>query len=185
MLARAQDQAGRVARIVEDLRAFSDQERQVPGQRFALARTVDAALSLYEDRLRASGITLTRRVEERLPEAQGDPVQIQQVVAHLVENAINAMGDGGRLDVQVGTVDGDALRLRIADTGRGIPAPIRDRIFDPFFTTKPHGLGLGLSICSTIVSVHGGQLGLANNVGGGAKASFTMPVRPVIMAAAK
>ncbi len=177
MLTRAQDQASRVSRIVEDLRAFADQERQVPGQRFALARTVDAALSLYEDRLRASGITLTRRVDEPLPEAQGDPVQIQQVVAHLVENAINAMENGGNLEVQVGTVDGDALRLRISDTGRGIPAPLRERIFDPFFTTKEREgqVGLGLALSHSIVEAHHGRIVVESEEGMGAAFTVLLP----------
>jgi signal transduction histidine kinase len=177
MLARAQEQAARVTRVVEDLRAFADQERSAPGQRFALARTVDAALSLYEDRLRANGITLTRRIEEPLPEAQGDPVQIQQVVAHLVENAINAMADGGRLDVHLGTVDGDALRLRIADTGRGIPAPIRERIFDPFFTTKEQAgqVGLGLAVSHSIVEAHHGRIVVESEEGAGAAFTVLLP----------
>jgi two-component system NtrC family sensor kinase len=177
VVVRAQEQAGRVSRIVEDLRAFADQERQVPGQRFALARTVDAALSLYEDRLRASGITLVRKVDEPLPEAQGDPVQIQQVVAHLLENAINAMGDGGKLDVEVGTVDGDALRLRIADTGRGIPATLRERIFDPFFTTKEHEgqVGLGLALSHSIVEAHHGRIVVESEEGAGAAFTVLLP----------
>jgi signal transduction histidine kinase len=177
VVARAQEQAARVSRIVEDLRAFADQERQVPGQRFALARTVDAALSLYKDRLRASGITLVRKVDEPLPEAQGDPVQIQQVVAHLVENAINAMGVGGKLDVEVGTVDGDALRLRIADTGRGIPAPLRERIFDPFFTTKEHEgqVGLGLALSHSIVEAHHGRIVVESEEGSGAAFTVLLP----------
>ncbi len=177
MLSRAQEQAGRVARAVEDLRSFAEQERQVPGQRFSLPRTVDAALSLYEGRLRASGITLTRADEDPLPEAQGDPVQIQQVVAHLVENAINAMAAGGRLDVQLGTVDGDALRLRIADTGRGIPAPLRERIFDPFFTTKEHAgqVGLGLSVSHSIVEAHHGRIVVESEEGLGAAFTVLLP----------
>ena len=177
LIARAQEQAGRVARVVEDLRAFTDQERSAPGQRFELARTVDAALSLYEGRLRASGITLRRRIEERLPEAQGNPVQIQQVVAHLVENAINAMGSGGRLDVELGTVDGDALRLRIADTGHGIPAPIRERIFDPFFTTKDQAgqVGLGLAVSHSIVEAHHGRIVVESEEGAGATFTVLLP----------
>jgi signal transduction histidine kinase len=177
MIARAQEQAGRVSRIVEDLRSFADQERQISGQRFSLGRTVDAALSLYEDRIRAAGITLTRKIEERLPEAQGDPVQIQQVVAHLVENAINAMAGGGKLDVQLGTVDGDALRLRIADTGKGIPAPIRDRIFDPFFTTKDQAgrVGLGLSVSHSIVEAHHGRIVVESEEGMGAAITLLLP----------
>jgi signal transduction histidine kinase len=177
LIARAQEQAGRVARVVEDLRAFTDQERSTPGQRFELARTVDAALSLYEGRLRASGITLRRRIEERLPEAQGNPVQIQQVVAHLVENAINAMGSGGRLDVELATVDGDALRLRIADTGHGIPAPIRERIFDPFFTTKDQAgqVGLGLAVSHSIVEAHHGRIVVESEEGAGATFTVLLP----------
>jgi signal transduction histidine kinase len=177
MIARAQEQAGRVSRVVEDLRSFADQERQIPGQRFSLGRTVDAALSLYEARIRAAGITLTRRVEERLPEAQGDPVQIQQVVAHLVENAINAMSAGGTLDVQLGTVDGDALRLRISDTGKGIPAPIRERIFDPFFTTKDQAgqVGLGLSVSHSIVEAHHGRIVVESEEGLGAAVTVLLP----------
>jgi signal transduction histidine kinase len=178
MIVRAQEQAGRVSRVVEDLRSFSDQERQIPGQRFSLGRTVEAALSLYEDRIRAAGITLTRRMEERLPEAQGDPVQIQQVVAHLVENAINAMsGGGGKLEVQLGTVDGDALRLRIADTGRGIPATIRERIFDPFFTTKEQAgqVGLGLSVSHSIVEAHHGRIVVESEEGAGAAVTVLLP----------
>jgi two-component system, NtrC family, sensor kinase len=177
MIGRAQEQAGRVSRVVEDLRSFADQERQIPGQRFSLGRTVDAALSLYEARIRAAGITLTRKVEEQLPEAQGDPVQIQQVVAHLVENAINAMSAGGSLDVQLGTVDGDALRLRITDTGKGIPATIRDRIFDPFFTTKGQAgqVGLGLSVSHSIVEAHHGRIVVESEEGMGAAVTVLLP----------
>jgi two-component system, NtrC family, sensor kinase len=182
MIAGAQEQAARVSRVVEDLRSFADQERQIPGQRFSLGRTVDAALSLYEGRIRAAGITLTRRVDERLPEAQGDPIQIQQVVAHLVENAINAMSSGGKLDVQLGTVDGDALRLRIADTGQGIPATIRERIFDPFFTTKGQAgqVGLGLSVSHSIVEAHHGRIVVESEEGLGAAVTVLLPAATAV-----
>jgi two-component system, NtrC family, sensor kinase len=177
MIVRAQEQAGRVARVVEDLRSFSDQEQSVSGQRFSLGRAVNSALSLYEDRLRASGISLAKRIDEKLPDAQGDPVQIQQVVAHLVENAINAMPAGGRLDVSLGTVAGDALRLRIADTGRGIPPTIRERIFDPFFTTKGKAgqVGLGLSVSHSIVEAHHGRIVVESEEGTGAAVTVLLP----------
>ena len=177
MIASAQEQAGRVAKVVEDLRSFADHERQIAGQRFSLPRAVESALSLYEDRIRAAGIEVTRRVEEPVPEAQGDPVQIQQVVAHLLENAINAMSSGGKLDVQLGTVDGDALRLRIADTGKGIPASIRERIFDPFFTTKGQAgqVGLGLSLSHSIVEAHHGRIVVESEEGMGAAVTVLLP----------
>jgi signal transduction histidine kinase len=177
MIASAQDQASRVARVVEDLRSFADQERSGSGSRFSLRRTVNSALSLYEDRLRAAGIALDKRLEEPLPDAQGDAVQIQQVVAHLVENAINAMPGGGTLKVTLGTVDGDALRLQIADTGKGIPPAIRERIFDPFFTTKGQAgqVGLGLSVSHSIVEAHHGRILVESEEGAGAAITVLLP----------
>jgi signal transduction histidine kinase len=177
MIVRAQEQANRVARVVEDLRSFADQERVSQGQRFSLVRPVRAALDLYEDRLRASGIDVATRFEDTLPDAQGDPVQIQQVVAHLVENAINAMPKGGRLDVSVRSVDGDALRIRIADTGKGIPQTMKERIFDPFFTTKEQAgqVGLGLSVSHSIVEAHRGQIFVESEEGAGAAISVLLP----------
>ncbi len=177
MIANAQEQAARMSRVIEDLRSFADQERGEFGQRFSLDRAVSSALALYEDRLRASGIALERKVDEPLPDAQGDPVQIQQVVAHLVENAINAMPRGGRLEVSLGTVDGDALRLRIADTGPGIPEAIRDRVFDPFFTTKERNgqVGLGLSVSHSIVEAHHGRILVDSAEGAGAAVTVLLP----------
>jgi len=178
LIGRAQEQATRVARVVEDLRAFADQERTNQGQRFALLRPVQDALALYEDRFRASGIALRTRVDGPLPDAQGDPVQIQQVVAHLLENAMNAMPAGGVLEVSLGTVDGEALRLRVADTGRGIPATIRERIFDPFFTTKevPGRVGLGLSVSHSIVEAHHGKILVESEEGAGAAVTVLLPI---------
>jgi two-component system NtrC family sensor kinase len=177
MIARAQEQAGRVARVVEDLRSFADQERVISGQRFSLGRTVNSALSLYEERLRSSGIDLTKRIDEPLPDVQGDPVQMQQVVAHIVENAINAMPAGGKLEVSLGAVDGDALRLRVIDTGKGIPSSIRERIFDPFFTTKGQQgqVGLGLSVSHSIVEAHHGRIVVESEEGMGAAVTVLLP----------
>ncbi|HSD20278.1 MAG TPA: ATP-binding protein [Anaeromyxobacter sp.] len=177
LIAHAQEQATRVARVIEDLRSFADQERAAQGQRFSLVRPVRAALDLYEDRLRAAGIEVQARFEEPLPDTQGNPVQLQQVVAHLVENAMNAMPDGGRLEVSLGSIDGDALRLRIADTGKGIPSQLRERIFDPFFTTKDQAgrVGLGLSVSHSIVEAHRGKILVESEEGAGAAITVLLP----------
>jgi signal transduction histidine kinase len=177
MISRALEQASRVARVVEDLRSFADQERAASGNRFPLASPVRAALGLYEGRLRAAGIVLTLRLDPDLPDVQGDPVQIQQVVAHLVENAITAMPRGGELEVTVGSVEGDALRLRVSDTGKGIPQALRDRIFDPFFTTKdgPSRTGLGLSVSHSIVEAHHGRIVVESREGAGAAVTVLLP----------
>jgi two-component system, NtrC family, sensor kinase len=181
MVAAAQEQAARVTRVVEELRTFADQERTTGGIRFPLERPVHAALALFEDRFRSAGIRLTTRIDRALPEAQGDPVQIQQVVSHLLDNAVNAMPGGGALEVSVGSVGGDALRLRIADTGKGIPAPLRERIFDPFFTTKedPGRIGLGLSVSHSIVEAHHGKIVVDSAEGTGAAVTVLLPAAAV------
>ncbi len=177
LIANAQEQAARVARVIEDLRSFADQERSAQGQRFSLVRPVRAALDLYEDRLRAAGIAVRARFDEPLPDAQGDVVQLQQVVAHLVENAINAMPRGGTLEVSLGSIDGEAIRLRVADTGKGIPAGLRERIFDPFFTTKDQAgrVGLGLSVSHSIVEAHRGKILVESEEGAGAAVTVLLP----------
>jgi len=177
MILAAQEQASRVTRVVEELRSFADQERTIHGQPFPLRRPVQDALSLYEGRFRAAGIRVTTRFDEPLPDAQGDAVQIQQVVAHLLDNAINAMPAGGALEVTVSSIAGDALRLRIADTGKGIPITIRERIFDPFFTTKddPERIGLGLSVSHSIVEAHHGRIVVDSAEGVGAAVTVLLP----------
>src|SRR5581483_10037729 len=141
-----QEQARRVSTIVGNLRAFADQERTHPGRRFPLHSSVLAALDLYEEQMRTHGIALSTDIKRC--EAQGDPAQIQEAIAHIVQNAISAMPSGGTLKVTLGDVNGDALKLSVSDSGKGIPEGMRDRIFDPFFTTKDGAgaVGLGLSI---------------------------------------
>jgi signal transduction histidine kinase len=170
-----QEQALRVSKIVSNLRAFADQERADSGRRFPLHSSVLAALDLYEDQMRASGIQLTTEI--KCCEAQGDPAQIQQAVAHIVQNAIAAMPQGGTLKVSLSDVNGDALKLSVSDTGKGIPKDMRDRIFDPFFTTKeqPTGVGLGLSISHSIVEAHHGKLLVDSPEGSGATFTIVLP----------
>ena len=170
-----QEQALRVSNIVSNLRAFADQERADPGRRFPLHSSVLAALDLYEDQMRASGIQLTTEIKSC--EAQGDPAQIQQAVAHIVQNAIAAMPQGGKLKVSLSDVNGDALKLSVSDTGKGIPKEMRDRIFDPFFTTKeePTRVGLGLSISHSIVEAHHGKLLVDSAEGSGATFTIVLP----------
>ena len=87
------------------------------------------------------------------------------------------MPEGGTLKVSLSDVDGDALKLSVSDTGKGIPKSMRDRIFDPFFTTKdaPSGVGLGLSISHSIVEAHHGKLLVDSAEGSGATFTIVLP----------
>ena len=172
-----QEQARRVTKIVADLRQFADQERTVLGKRFCLKGPVESALELYSEQIEQRKIRVSTDMGDRVPDAQGDPVQIQQVVAHLVQNAVQAMPSGGDLRIALSEVAGDALKLTVTDSGRGIPAEMRERIFDPFFSTKDQaaGVGLGLSISHSIVEAHHGRILVESAPGKGATFTVLLP----------
>ena len=138
---------------------------------------MQSALDLYAEELREKRIDVRQELKDGLREAQGDPVQIQQVVAHLVQNAIAAMPEGGELRIGLSDVAGDALKLTVSDSGKGIPTEMRERIFDPFFTTKDGsaGVGLGLSISHSIVEAHHGKLLVDSAPGRGATFTVLLP----------
>jgi two-component system, NtrC family, sensor kinase len=183
MLSALSDQALRISKIAGDLGRFSAQERTAAGCRFPLATSVKAALDLHAESCKGHNIQVAASLGEGIPEVQGDPVQMKEVVAHLVQNAIQAMPMGGKLRVTLDGLSGDAVKLTVSDTGSGVPDALRERIFDPFFTTKDRdgGTGLGLSIAYTIVKAHHGRLAVESPPGGGA--SFTV-VLPAAAAAA-
>jgi len=112
---------------------------------------------------------------------EGDPVQLQQVLLNLVMNALEAMvktdARNRLLTLTSQRVD-DQIEVKVIDRGTGIDVGDETAPFNAFFTTKERGLGLGLSICSTIIERHGGSLSLSNNANGGATARFSLPVHP-------
>jgi signal transduction histidine kinase len=178
MLRQLQEQVARVAAIVEDLRKFAEQERSGSGRRFELQDSVRSVLSRMEAELAKQKIELQLEVQPGLRSAEGDPVQIEQVVEQLVKNAIQAMPAGGQLRVGVADVSGEAVKLTVADTGRGIPAAMRERIFDPFFTTRERGTGgsgLGLSITHSIVEAHHGKIVVDSAEGQGSTFTVVLP----------
>jgi signal transduction histidine kinase len=174
---KAGEQVKRVAEIVDGLLQLSSQERAVAGRRFSLAEATLEVLARRRADLQQAGIELSEQVE-CARDVEGDPVQIGQVIDHLVKNAIQAMPSGGNLSVSVLDVGGDSLKLTVADSGRGIPASIRERIFDPFFSTKEAGkpgVGLGLSISHSIVEAHHGRLLVDSAEGRGSTFTVVLP----------
>ena len=164
---RIREAAERCGRIV---RTFLNMARQKPPSRSAvqLADIVRAAADMLGYTLRSHGITVDLRLADPMPEVQADPDQLGQVVLNLMVNAQQALEgvDGARvLAIETGV---EALRpgreprvwLRVADSGGGVSAAVRERLFEPFFTTKAAGFGtgLGLSVSRSIVREHGGEL---------------------------
>jgi two-component system sensor kinase FixL len=126
------------------------------------------------------GVTVSRNLAQKLPLVAGDRVQLQQVLLNLVLNAADAMAanPAGCRQIDVSTsVEGNAARLSVRDGGCGLPEDV-EQLFEPFFTTKQHGLGMGLAICRSIVSAHGGRLRAEPHPERGAVFNLEIPVCP-------
>jgi signal transduction histidine kinase len=173
-LGEALQEARRVAAVVEELRALAEREVAEAGRPFALPGAVEEAMAPRRERARAQGIAVELEVAPGLPEAQGDPQRIALAVGHLLDNAIEAMPGGGTLTVRLAPVDGEALSLRVSDTGPGVPPEARDRIFDPLFGTKGRA-GVGLTACHRIVEEHHGRIQLDREAGPGAHFTVVLP----------
>lgn len=172
-------QAERAAGILGRIRSFA-RKRATVRERRALPELVREALTLFAGMLSnrpeirvQDGTTADCRVDV-------DPLQIQQVVLNLLKNGLDAMqhlpDQERRLVIVLDQVAG-SLRVAIRDFGSGLAPQAREHLFEPFFTTKPDGLGLGLSICATIIEAHGGRLSAqAPTEGAGLVFTFTLPI---------
>lgn len=138
----------------------------------------EAAALLHGEMLRR-GVAVRLDLLEGLPPAQGDRVQLLQVLVNLMTNAADAMGTVVRelrkLAVRSGT-DGKSVTVAVQDAGPGIAPEHARRLFEPFFTTKPGGMGMGLSICRSIVESHGGRIRARPQAEWGSTFEFTLPV---------
>jgi signal transduction histidine kinase len=143
-----------------------------------LNELIESTLHLLRGELVKRKTNVETALAADLPAIVGDSVQLQQVLLNLLINAIDAVGSKTppRRMINISTrVNGKHVEVDITDSGHGIRADDQKRVFEPFFTTKEQGLGLGLSICSTIVNAHNGKLSIQNNDRGGATAALILP----------
>jgi C4-dicarboxylate-specific signal transduction histidine kinase len=145
---------------------------------FDINEAIREMIGLTRGEALKNGVSVQMQLE-RLPLVQGDRVQLQQVVLNLIVNAVEAMSsvDGARRELSIGTElrGTDEVLVTVCDTGPGIGPENLERVFDSFYTTKPSGIGLGLSICRSIIDAHGGRLWAAANEPTGAAFQFTLP----------
>jgi C4-dicarboxylate-specific signal transduction histidine kinase len=136
-------------------------------------------LAWVQEDLDRHGVRVERMLAQSLPEVQADRILVEQVMLNLVNNAIDAMQPvprkQRRLTVETTLDTHGAVRVTVADRGSGIAPENQTRLFTPFFTTKERGLGLGLSICRSVVEMHGGRLWHEAREGGGTAFHFTLP----------
>lgn len=165
---------GRMERLIERLQALA----RPPARTEAvvdLRQPLQDALTLVRPAFDDKGIVVRASLGEREAALLGDPYELEQLFLNLLLNAHEATPPGGTVTVELVTEGMEAL-VRVADSGPGIPAELRDHVFEPFVTTKPRGLGLGLTISGEIVSAYRGKLLAANAPGGGAVFTVRMPL---------
>jgi signal transduction histidine kinase/integral membrane sensor domain MASE1 len=140
---------------------------------------ISSTLRLLHSELIDRRISISSEPAHNLAKVRGDAIQLQQILLNLFVNAMDAM-EGiepaeRTISVSTKTTEDGGIEVKIADCGTGLPPSQEQKVFQPFFTTKKRGLGLGLSICASIVKLHGGNLSLQNNVRHGATAIFRLP----------
>lgn len=149
--------------------------------RLDVGELIDDSLLLMQREVRDHHVSLRRDLALTLPPVYGDRVQLQQVIINLVMNAVEAMAsviDRPRDIIIRSWQDEDHVLVAVEDSGTGIAPDSIDRLFSSFYTTKPGGLGMGLSICRSIIEAHGGKLWASANAGHGATFQFTLQSAP-------
>lgn len=168
--------AGRAADVIARVRDLARKTTPEP-EPIELRLLIDDTVALLQREVQDRGVTVRRQVAPETPVILGDRVQIQQVLMNLVLNAAQAMeqADAARREVTIEVSRDDRLvHVSVRDNGGGFVGVDAERVFDPFVSTKAHGLGIGLSICRSIVEGHGGRIRAAERAGG-AEVTFSLP----------
>jgi two-component system sensor kinase FixL len=164
--------AGQIVRRLRDFMSRGETERRVE----SLGRLISEASALALVGAREDGVEVSFAIDSSADLVLVDRIQIQQVLVNLVRNAIEAMRDCPLRELEIRSRrEGDGfVRVTVADSGPGLAAEVADRLFEPFVTTKPEGMGIGLSICHTIVRAHEGRIWAEPSVLGGTAFHFTL-----------
>ena len=176
----AADQAVRAGEIIRRLRDFVA-KGEADKRAENMAKLVEEASALALVGAKERGVRIDYRLDPEAGRVLVDKVQIQQVILNLVRNGIEAMDGSAVRHMTIGTMleaDRSMVRVFVADTGTGLSPDIADRLFQPFVGTKTHGMGIGLSICRSIVEAHGGHIWWEANADTGSIFAFTVDALP-------
>jgi len=171
---RASEVVGRIRALIRKSSPRRD--------RFEINGAIREVIELASNEAEKNGVLVRTQFAKGLPLIEGDRVQVQQVILNVVVNAIEAMStvEDGPRELLISTEEnGDAEGVLVSarDFGPGLTPEAVERVFDAFYTTKPGGMGMGLSICRSIIEAHGGGVRIAANSPRGAIFQFTLPAR--------
>jgi signal transduction histidine kinase len=184
-LEKAREAAHRIVRdgkrageVIARVRALT-RRAATSQEKLDLNQTIEDVLALVQDEVKRRSVSIQTQFAGDLSPVSGDRVQLQQVVLNLIMNAIEAMSSvteqARKLAITTRNIDADQVQVTVEDSGAGLDPNAMDKIFDPFYTTKPSGMGMGLSICRSILQAHGGRLWAEAKDGPGTVFSFTLP----------
>jgi signal transduction histidine kinase len=182
-LGRVIRDANRASEVVSAIRALHKRE-PLRCEGLQINQAVLAVLDLTKDEARRNGVSVRTYLAKSLPPIQGDRIQLQQVILNLINNGVDAMRPGRQgsreLLISTGRAGSHSVLVRVRDSGPGLAPASLERVFQPFYTTKRSGMGMGLSICRSIVEAHGGRLWATANVPCGAVFQFALPSLPAM-----
>jgi len=172
-----------VQRMEGIIQHYLSHTRGSPRRReIAIKELVGETLLLLDPIFQQSGVQVTTDLAEPLPMLWGDDASLQRVLINLLDNAVNASKEGGKVKVAARAISADAkhpgIQIKITDDGAGIPPELLPKIFDLFVTTKRSGkgTGLGLAVCQEIVKAHGGTINIKSEVGTGTSVRIYLPI---------
>ena len=176
MFAKALEQSDRANAIIRRLREFV-RKGENTRQLVDLSKIIEEASALSLVGAGSRGVNVQLKLDPTVQAIYADKVQIQQVLFNLIRNAIEAMAGCIRREIDISAVpSGEGMvEISVADTGPGLSEEVRERLFQPFVTTKSNGMGVGLSICRSIVEAHGGEMSAGKGPQGGVVFRFTVP----------
>lgn len=170
------NQAERAREVVHHLLAFSRSRQSESLEKINIIALVKQSLVFLKNQIRISQVVVQSDMPEQPVLISGNSNQLQQVFVNIILNAIQAMGPGGLLAVNIRTTDEQMVQVQISDNGPGMPAEVKSHIFDPFFTTKSEGTGLGLSVSNSIIEDHHGNISLDSEPGKGTSFIIALPI---------
>jgi two-component system, LuxR family, sensor kinase FixL len=176
---KATNQTARAGQIIRHLRDFI--EKRESSQTYEnLNKVVEEAIALGLVGSADTNVKVHLELDPSISPNLIDKVQIQQVLINLIRNAIEAMHDSPRRHLTIRTeAEEDAIEVGVSDTGPGLSEEVAARLFQPFVTTKEKGMGIGLSICQSIIEAHNGRIWATSNQDGGVEFRFRLPVTPL------
>jgi two-component system, LuxR family, sensor kinase FixL len=180
LIEKAANQTSRAGQIIRQLRDFVEKRESA---RFEVSpnKVVEEAIALAAVGSADANVKTFVQLAPNLPLVLIDKIQIQQVIINLIRNSIEAMQSEAKRELRIMTsgAEGGGVRLDVRDSGPGLSPEVASRLFHPFVTTKEKGMGIGLSICHSIVEAHGGRIWATANDSGGVTFHVQLPPSPV------